>query len=334
MFAMKLADFDRVPLGFLPTPVEAMERLGAELGIGLRIKRDDYTGFGVGGNKIRKMEYLMADARSQGANVLITTGGHQSNHARTVAAAAAKFGMRSVLVLRGDRPDTYQGNLLLDRIFGAELEFLDPDAYFDLIEERMEAHAEAARQNGEVPFIIPLGGANATGALGYVRAVEEMRAQYEASGARAPDVVLLPCGSGGTFAGLLVGCKMFWPQTRVIGISVSRDAAWFQGVVSKIANECANLLGETFIWQPEDVSVADRFVGTRYGVPSDDGNSAILRVGRTEGLLLDPVYTGKAMAGLFGLVEDGTIAQGSEVTFIHCGGSPALYPFAETLVDA
>src|SRR6185437_882021 len=164
-------DFPRVDLGFFPTPIEPLRRLSAALGVTLSIKRDDYTGFGGGGNKVRKLEFLMADALAQNAGVLITTGGHQSNHARMVAAAARRFGMRAVLVLRGHPPKAYQGNLLLDRIFGATLEFLDPDAYFTEIDPRMAAHADAARVAGQVPYIIPLGGANPLGALGYVRAI-------------------------------------------------------------------------------------------------------------------------------------------------------------------
>lgn len=329
---LKLDTFARVPLGFMPTPIDALPRLSADLGVELLVKRDDYTGFGGGGNKVRKLEYLMAEALAANAEVLITTGGHQSNHARMVAACAAKFGMKAKLVLRGNRPEHYQGNLLLDRIFGASLEFLDPDDYFHLIDARFEALAQSVRDAGGVPYVIPLGGANATGALGYVRAVREMAEQFKAMDMSPPDVLVLPVGSGGTMAGLLIGCRMFWPQTRVIGVSVSRDAAWFQERIAGIANDCAALLGLTETVQAGDVTVADRYVGTSYGVPSADGNAAIERVGRSEGVLLDPVYTGKAMAGLFGLIANGSIAAKSRVLFIHCGGSPALFPFADNFV--
>lgn len=167
-------DFPRIELGFFPTPIDELPHLSAQTGITLRMKRDDYCGFGGGGNKVRKLEFLLADALSLGAGVLITTGGHQSNHARMVAAAARRFGMESVLVLRGNPPAEYQGNLLLDRLFGATLEFLEPTAYFTQVEPRMAAHAQAAEAAGKVPYVIPLGGANPLGALGYVRAVEEM----------------------------------------------------------------------------------------------------------------------------------------------------------------
>lgn len=327
-------DFKRIELGFMPTPIERLDRLGAALGIGLTIKRDDFNGFGGGGNKVRKLEFLLADALERKANVLITTGGHQSNHARMVAASACRLGMRSVLVLRGDAPDEYQGNLLLDSLFGATFEFLDPDDYFHLIDGRMEAQAEAARAAGEVPYIIPLGGANPLGALGYVRAVEEMAAQLAAREAPPPEVVVAPIGSGGTLAGLLVGARRHWPDTRLVGISVSRDAAWFRERVAQMATECADLLGWSERWTPDQVWVEDGYVGPGYGKPSAGGIAAIREAARSEGLLLDPVYTGKAMHGLRGLCEGGAIAPGTRVLFLHCGGAPALYPFARELVAA
>ena len=328
---MTPADFARIDLGFFPTPIERLHRLSTALGIGLRMKRDDFSGFGGGGNKVRKLEFLMADALALGAGVLITTGGHQSNHARMVAAAACKFGMQSVLVLRGNPPAEYQGNLLLDRLFGAKLEFLDPDDYFHLIDGRMEAHAQAARDGGLVPYVIPLGGANPLGALGYVRAVEEMGAQLAAAGEAPPDVVLAPLGSGGTLAGLHVGVRRHWPGTRICGISVSRDRAWFQHRVAAMAEECAALLGWDMAFAPADIWVEDGFVGPGYGKPSPGGIAAIHRTAEGEGVLLDPVYTGKAMDGLVTLTGSGAIAPGSQVLFLHCGGSPALYPFAQAL---
>ena len=326
--------FPRIDLGFFPTPIEAMPRISAALGIELHIKRDDYTGFGGGGNKVRKLEYLMADALAQRADVLITTGGHQSNHARMVAAAARKFGMEAVLVLRGNAPGEYQGNLLLDKLFGATIEFLDPDEYFHLIDRRMETHARDARGAGKTPYIIPLGGANPLGAMGYVRAVEELARQLAATGHAAPDFIVAPVGSGGTLAGLHVGVRRHWPTTTVIGISVSRDAAWFQERVACMATECAALLHGNFSFAPEDIWIEDKHVGPGYGKPSAGGNAAIKRLAREEGVLLDPVYTGKAMHGLFSLVASNAIPQGARVLFLHCGGSPALYPFARQLTEA
>lgn len=329
----KTDDFERVELGFFPTPLEPLKRLGQSLGIQLDIKRDDYTGFGGGGNKVRKLEYLMADAVRQGINVVITTGGHQSNHARMVAAAARKFGMKPVLVLRGNPPQSYQGNLLLDKLFGAELEFLDPDGYFTQIADAMQAHADAASAHGEKALIIPLGGATPLGALGYVRAVEELDAQLKARGQQPPDVIVAPTGSGGTLAGLYVGARQYWPQTKIVGISVSAKAPWFQERISAMAQDCADLLQWPQSWSPDDIWIEDNFVGTAYGVPSTGGIDAIYRVAQDEGVLLDPVYTGKAMHGLISLVQEGKIQPNSRVIFVHCGGSPALYPFAQTLLE-
>ncbi|VEB97534.1 D-cysteine desulfhydrase [Cedecea lapagei] len=326
-------DFERVTLGFFPTPLESLPRLSETLGVNVKIKRDDYSGFGGGGNKVRKLEYLMAEACREGVKVVITTGGHQSNHARMVAAAARKFGMKPVLVLRGDEPQTYQGNLLLDKLFGAELQFLDPEGYFTQIEGAMQAHADAAAARGEKPMIIPLGGATALGALGYVRAVEEMDAQLRAAGEPAPDVIVAPTGSGGTLAGLYVGARRYWPKTQIIGVSVSAKADWFQTRISAMADDCARLLDWDQSWQPQDIWIEDGFVGSAYGVPSDGGIEAIYQVAQQEGVLLDPVYTGKAMHGLIALAETGRIAPGSSVIFMHCGGSPALYPFAQKLLE-
>ncbi|QZY97605.1 1-aminocyclopropane-1-carboxylate deaminase/D-cysteine desulfhydrase [Pantoea dispersa] len=325
-------EFERVPLGFFPTPLEPLPRLSEMLGITLTIKRDDYSGFGGGGNKVRKLEYLMAEACKAGVTVVITTGGHQSNHARMVAAAARKFGMKPILVLRGNPPTHWQGNLLLDKLFGAEVQFLDPDAYFTLIAGAMQAHADAAIAKGEKPLIIPLGGATPLGALGYVRAVEEISAQLQPGGTPAPDFIVAPTGSGGTLAGLHVGTRQYWPDSKVIGISVSAKAEWFQPRIAAMAQDCADLLEWPQQWQPEDVWIEDSYVGEAYGIPSPGGIEAIYQLAQKEGVLLDPVYTGKAMHGLISLVEQGKIPRGVRVTFVHCGGSPALYPFADRLL--
>lgn len=328
---MKLDAIPRLPLAFLPTPIEQLARLGSELAIELSMKRDDFTGFGGGGNKVRKLEYLMADALAQGAKVLITTGGHQSNHARMTAAAARKFGMKPVLVLRGNRPASYQGNLLLDHLLGAEIDFLDPEAYFVEIDPRMRLHAEQAEARGERPYIIPLGGANALGAMGYVGAVREMAAQQATAGLAPPDLIVAPVGSGGTLAGLLIGCAMFWPGTQAMGIAVSGSAVPFSQRIAAMANAGAELLGYDRRWSPEEVRVETGYVGPGYAIPSEEGNAAISKVARAEGVLLDPVYTGKAFAGLIDCVRRGGIAPASRVLFVHCGGSPALFPFADLL---
>lgn len=330
---MKLEEIPRLSLGFLPTPIEKLERFSAELGISLSVKRDDFTGFGGGGNKVRKLEYLMADAVSQGINVLITTGGHQSNHARMTAAAARKYGMKPILVLRGNRPDLYQGNLLLDHLFGAEIDFLDPDAYFTEINPRMQYHADQAEARGEKAYIIPLGGASALGAMGYVNAVKELAEQYRAAGTPTPDYIVAPVGSGGTLAGLHIGCAMFMPKVEVVGIAVTGSAVPFSERIAVMANAGAELLGFDKCWTADEIRIENDYIGPGYSIPSEAGNAAIKLAGNREGVLLDPVYTGKAVAGIIGCVENGSIAKGSNVLFIHCGGSPALYPYAGLLTN-
>ncbi|WP_420326595.1 1-aminocyclopropane-1-carboxylate deaminase/D-cysteine desulfhydrase [Mameliella sp.] len=328
---MKLDELPRLSLGFLPTPVEDLPRLSAELGVSLSVKRDDFTGFGGGGNKVRKLEFLMADAVARGVQVVITTGGHQSNHARMTAAAARKFGMKPILVLRGNRPDAWQGNLLLDHILGAEVDFLDPDAYFEQINPRMQAHADAAEERGERPYIIPLGGASALGAMGYVNAIRELSEQYAATGRKAPDYICAPVGSGGTLAGMVVGCSIWWPETKVLGIAVTGTAVPFAERIAVMANDAADLLDLEQRFTPEDLRIENDYVGPGYSIPSEQGNAAILRTGHAEGVLLDPVYTGKAMAGIIDLAQRGAIEQGSDVLFVHCGGTPALFPFSDQL---
>lgn len=330
---MKLEDIPRLSLGFMPTPIEKMERLSEELGISLSMKRDDFTGFGGGGNKVRKLEFLMADAVAQGVKVLITTGGHQSNHARMTAAAARKFGMKPILVLRGNRPDNYQGNLLLDHVMGAEIDFLDPDAYFTEINPRMDYHAAQAEARGEKAYIIPLGGASALGAMGYVNAAKELSEQFAASGQSAPDYIVAPVGSGGTLAGLHVGCSQYLPNTQVIGIAVTGSAVPFSERIAKMANDGAELLGIDKTFAPEDIRIENDYIGPGYSIPSEEGNAAIKLAGSKEGVLLDPVYTGKAVAGIVGCVKNGSIPKGSSVLFVHCGGSPALFPFADMLTS-
>ncbi|RYD54402.1 MAG: D-cysteine desulfhydrase family protein [Sphingomonadales bacterium] len=330
---MNLEDIPRLSLGYLPTPIEKMARLSVEMGINLSVKRDDFTGFGGGGNMVRKLEFLMADAVAQGAKVLITTGGHQSNHARMTAAAARKFGMKPVLVLRGNRPDVYQGNLLLDHLLGAEIDFLDPEAYFTEINPRMQRYADEATARGEKAYIIPLGGASALGAMGYVNAVKELSEQYKTAGQPAPKYVIAPVGTGGTLAGLLVGCSIYWPDTTVFGIAVTGSAIPFSERIAVMATAAAELLGLDRTWTAADVRIETDYIGPGYSIPSEDGNAAIKIAAQTEGMLLDPVYTGKAFAGILDCAKRGTIEPGSDVLFVHCGGSPALFPHAELLTQ-
>ncbi|MGV6874364.1 1-aminocyclopropane-1-carboxylate deaminase/D-cysteine desulfhydrase [Pseudochelatococcus sp. B33] len=323
---------DRVPLGFLPTPLETLERVGARLGIRLFIKRDDLNGFGGGGNKVRKLEFILPEALSARADTLITTGGLQSNHARIVAAAARKLGLRPLLVLEGRAPAQVQGNLLLDRLFDAEIVFVDPTDYAVGTTDLLDAQAERVQDRGGRPYIIPLGGAGARGAQGYINAIRETQAQLEAARLSPPDFLVVAAGTGSTLAALHVGVRWLWPATQVIGITVSRkDEAAYRAGVAQQATEAAGLAGLEGLWTADDIAIDTGYFTPGYGEPSAGGIEAIRLLAREEGILLDPVYTAKGFDGLIGLVGSGRIPQGASVLFLHTGGLPALYAFPHVL---
>jgi D-cysteine desulfhydrase len=326
-------DFPRVALATLPTPLERLERLGGALGLQLWMKRDDYTGLGGGGNKVRKLEFIMPEAIRQRADIVITTGGHQSNHARIVAAAARRFGMDSLLVLRGAAPDTWQGNLLLDRLLGAELDFLPYDEYLAVVDAHIEARTVQLRTAGRRPYLVPLGGATPEGALGYVLAVEELAEQWASLDVPAPDYVVSAAGSTGTLAGLMVGLRRIWPGTRLIGVSVAWPAAQVRERTLALAEETRALLEWPHAPVADALIVTDEHIGPRYAVPTDSGIAAIREVARLEGIVLDPVYTGKAMDGLMALARSGRLDHSSRVVFFHTGGLPSVFAFAGTLVQ-
>jgi D-cysteine desulfhydrase family pyridoxal phosphate-dependent enzyme len=323
-----LDEIPRIPLAHLPTPLEPAPRLGAAIGLPrLWVKRDDNTGLALGGNKARKLEYLMAEAREQRADLVMTTGGIQSNHARMTAAAARRLGMGSVLFLCEPAPDRTQGNLLLDRLLGAEIRFL-PDLSLGEMNREMAAAAEGFRAEGRRPYIIPVGGSTALGCLGYVRAVRELAEQLDAAGERL-DAMTVAVGSTGTFAGILLGRDLFLPDTRVYGISVAPPAAVGARRCAAIAAEAAGLIGAAVREGIESPPVYDDWLGPAYGVPTPEGLEVIRTAARTEGLLLDPVYTGKALAGTRGLAERGALKPEETVLFWHTGGAPALFAFEE-----
>jgi D-cysteine desulfhydrase len=322
----------RLSFGLLPTPVERFGQLSEELGVSLSVKCDHFTGFAGGGNKLRKLEYLMADAVARKATILITAGGQQSNHARITAAAARKFGMTSLLVLRGARPNSYQGNLLLDQLFDAEIDYFDTDHFTaDIVGARMQSHADRIRAAGGSPYVIPVGGATPLGTIGYVSGIQEMARQYQTADRAPPDYIVVAAGTGGTMAGLLIGCSLYWPDTRVIGVKVTVTDAPYGERVVLAANLAAEFLELDKRWSADDIWIEHDYVGPGYGVPSEAGNAAIRTVARSEGMLLDPIYTGKAFSGLLGCIAAGRIKSGSSVLFIHTGGEPALFSFAESL---
>ena len=312
-----LENFGRLPLGVLPTPLYKLENLSRELGRNLYIKRDDMTGTALGGNKIRKLEFLLADARNQGADTVLTAGGPQSNHAVLTAACAARLGMKAILVLK-KRGVLTAGNLILDHIFGADVRFVDTDSYRDVYAE-MERIMEALRQEGHVPYFIPVGGSVPIGCLGYVRCAQEIARQAEALQVSF-DAVFSATGSGGTYSGLTLGAKLFLPGTRSVGIGVCDDP--FAEISLQLMRETAALLEYQLPIGPEDVHIHYQ-IGPGYAKSSPEGREAVYRLARSEGILVDPVYTGKALAGLFALLEQGY--EGENILFLHTGGAGALF---------
>lgn len=326
-----LADQARYTLAHLLTPLEPLHRLRQHLGVGakLYIKRDDCTGLAVGGNKTRKLEYLIGDALKQGATVAISEGGLQSNHARQTAAAAARANLKCHLVLDHRVPVTTEiyranGNMLLDRILGATVHVC---AKGETRAARMQAVAEELRRQGERPYLIPTGGSNEVGALGYVAAMQELQQQAEAAGLSI-DRIVTASSSGGTQAGLLVGKALTGASCRVSGIDVDGDPDKMVREVGRIAALAAPKVGV----DPVKVAAPDivrGYCGEGYGIATPGMEEAVHLLATLEGILLDPVYTGKGMAGLVGLLRSGVIAPHETVVFVHTGGSPALFAYAD-----
>jgi L-cysteate sulfo-lyase len=331
---MLLSRFPRVSLAHLPTPLELMPRLSEHLGgPNIYVKRDDCTGLGTGGNKTRKLEFLMADAIAQNADVIITQGAVQSNHARQTAAAACKMGMECELIFEQrieDPGDPYinSGNILLDRIFGANLRDVDKGTDMDAA---MEKVAEELRRDGKSPYIIPGGGSNRIGALGYVDCALEFMAQANREGI-VIDHVIHATGSAGTQAGLLAGLKATNANIPLLGIGVNSPQEEQEEKVYKLALETAEYIGAAGVVAREDVVANCDYVGDGYGIPTQAMNDAVMLLARLEGLLFDPVYSGKGLAGMIDLVQKGQFAHAQNIVFIHTGGSAGLFGYSDQLV--
>jgi len=301
-------------LAHTPTPIRPLRRLSAQLGVELWVKRDDLTGAALSGNKVRKLEFLLAEARAQGATTVITCGGIQSNHCRATAVACRQVGLRPVLLLRGTAPSAagLDGNLLLDALVGAEVRWTDRAGYADR-DEKMAAIAEALRAAGERPYIIPEGGSNAVGALGFVRAGQELARQLDAH-ALSIDTVVSAVGSGGTLAGLALSGA----PARMLGVAVCDDRAYFRDRVESIAREAQDRFG---LRLPADGwDVLEGAQGRGYALTTPEELQAQGLLAREEGILLDPVYTGKAWAGLLAALRADRSALGKRVLLWHTGG--------------
>jgi D-cysteine desulfhydrase len=318
----------RVALAHLPTPLEKMERLSKHMGgPELFTKRDDQTGLATGGNKTRKLEFLVADALAQGCDHLVTTGAPQSNHCRQTAAAAAHFGLGCSLVLRGQAPAQATGNLLLDHLLGAHLYW----AGHRPCNELMAAVTAELRAMGRHPYQIPLGGSNVWGATGYVLAMQELMAQLTAAHLNL-DFILFASSSGGTQAGIVLGAEVYGFRGHILGISVDHPAEALQTQAAALATATATHLGLGTVSLAHRVTVNDDYVGEGYAMIGEAEREAIRLVAQQEGILLDPVYTGRAMAGLIDLIRWGAFTRGQKVLFWHTGGTAALPAFADRLL--
>ena len=314
----------RLELAKLPTPLDRVENLGKSLGnLDLWFKRDDLTGFGLGGNKVRSLEYLAADAMKLNSNILITGGSPGSNHVRTTMAAAAHLGLKGVSVLSGNQPSKTNGNLLLDQILDAKLVFTgNPDRSY--IDNYIAEEAERLRGKGENPYLIKRVGVSPLGCIGYVSAAVEICSQLQNLNL-SPDILVCATGCGVTQAGLLVGFKLMGLNCRLYGITVSRTRDECIAYIKQLINETEDVLGLESRVKNDEIFVFDEYIGEGYSVPTSEGIDAIRLVARTEGIFLDPIYTGKAFSGLTDLVKKGFIDPDKTVIFLHTGGSPSIF---------
>jgi D-cysteine desulfhydrase family pyridoxal phosphate-dependent enzyme len=307
----------RIRIAHLPTPVESLPRLSAYLGgPRLWVKRDDLTGIAFGGNKVRKLELALAEAQANGARTLITVGAAQSNHCRQTAALAAHYGLDCILVLSGDPSQAPSGNLLIDEMFGAELVWTDRHERAATLQQTFDRAWESGRR----PYLIPLGASNPLGSLGYLFAFEELMLQQV-----NPDWIVVASSSGGTQAGLVLGARRAAWNGRILGISIDEKEAHLQEIVSHLASEASELAGQRVKFHPTDILVNADYLGEGYGVMGAPEKEAIQVFARQEGLLLDPVYTGRAAAGMIDLIRRGFFKARDTVLFWHTGGTPALF---------
>ena len=327
---MHIETLPRFRLAQLPTPIEKLERLSRELGgPELLIKRDDQTGLALGGNKTRKLEFLVGQALEQGADTLVTAGAAQSNHCRQTAAAAAKAGLKCELILAGTKPELPNGNLLLDELLGAECHWIER-SHFPV---KLSQLPEQLRAQGRKPYVIGIGGSNGVGATGYVLAMMELTEQLRATQRRV-DHILFASSSGGTQAGVVLGARVTEFTGQLHGLSIDKDdreRATYEEEVAQIANECAQYIGADKQVAKQDIKVIYGYTGEGYGVVSNLEREAIRLMARSEGIILDPVYTGRAFGALTDLIRKGVFKRDETVLFWHTGGAPALFAYAKEL---
>lgn len=328
MSKTKLENVKKLNLANLPTPVYRLERISEEWGVDLWIKRDDYTGAETSGNKIRKLEYTIAKALSEKAEVVITCGGIQSNHCRATAAVAAKVGIKSHLVLRIDEEPPVEGNYLLDKILGAEITFISRKDYSNRRGEIMAEIAKEYEAKGIKAYVIPEGASDGTGNFGYIEAVQEIVAQEKELGVNF-DAIVCAVGSGGTYSGLFLGAKIYAPDKKVYGFNVCDDEEYFLNVCESIASDTVKALGSDIEVKREEMNIIDGYKGLGYAISKDEELLFITELARKEGVILDPVYTGKAFYGLYHELKKGRFSEHKHILFVHTGGLFGVFPKQE-----
>lgn len=336
MTTCSLAFPPQINLARLPTPLQPLRRLSEKFGVDLYIKRDDLTGAALSGNKIRKLEFVLADALAQKADTVVTCGGAQSNHCRATAVAAAMLGLNCRLLLRTpdpSNPPPAAGNILLDRMAGAEIVWITPDDYKKR-DEFLAREAAALQASGRKPYTIPEGASTALGALGYVRATEELVNDITNTlgGAHQPCTIINAAGSGGTSAGLILGAKIFDVNARIVGVNVCDDREYFVRAIGEICEKAiADYYLDIDFSRERDIEIIDGYVGRGYGLSQPEELALIRDVAQTEGIFLDPVYTGKAFFGMVEELKRDPQFLGQRIIFIHTGGIFGLFAKAEEL---
>ncbi|MGM8871841.1 D-cysteine desulfhydrase family protein [Psychrobacter sp. 2Y5] len=320
----------KASLGYFPTPLIELTRLSAKLG-GPKIymKRDDNTGLALGGNKTRKLEYIMGDALAKGADTVITAGAIQSNHCRQTAGAAASLGLECHLVLGGEEPTQPQGNLLLDKVYGCHIHWAGENRKG----EDIPALVEQLKAEGKKPYIIPYGGSNELGAVAFIEAYKELDSQRRDLNVTFTHIIFAS-SSGATHAGLIIGNKILETNCQLVGINIDKgemDKVPFDERIISLANSTAQLIEADYQFTANDLILNSNYVGDGYGVIGELENEAIAMTAQNEGILLDPVYTGRAMGGLIDMIRTGQIKSEDTVLFWHTGGAPALFAYAEDL---
>ncbi len=322
---------EKLNIANLPTKIEKLEKLSEELNTNIYLKRDDQTGSEISGNKIRKLEFSVKEALESGCDYLVTCGGIGSNHARATAALAAKLGMGAYLVLLGNENPKIEGNYFLDKILGAKIKLISSEQYSNSRAEIMEEIKSNLYKDGHNAYIIPEGASNGIGSFGYINAMQEIEKQEIAMNVNF-DAIVLPVGSGGTYAGLFYRNHIASKKAKIYGVNVSSDAEYFKKVILGLLDEIANYTHKKINIKKTDINIFDGYVGKGYALSIQEEIDFISNFARTEGVVLDPVYTGKAMYGMVNEIKKGSFAGCENILFIHTGGIFGWNEYSRTLL--